>query len=644
MFVMRRLFLTVAVFFVVELAVVVEAQDIFALCRKGTPSEIMTAVKGGADINAKDKDGRTPLMIAAMFNKDPDVITVLVNLGADIGAQDKNGENAFALSAKNPNGEIKASLTSFGGVAPVKQNIPNVTATKTQEVLKIDAEKFIELCQNGTSEQVQAAINGGSRVNANNSEGWTVLALAARYSTPDVLETLLRNGADVNAKNTKNAGSLTALFTAVRRNTSPEKIKILIKHGIDVNAKDADGSTALMYAARYNTNPEIVRVLIAAGANVNEKNKNGQSIFDFAKDNENASAVRAALTELVNRPQNSIASVGSSPVSAQTKQATSSEFEAKLAAAKKGNAIAQTQVAEMYLTGNGTTRDPSEAVHWYKQAAEKGNIEAQVNLAELYMKGEGCSKDYEKARELLLVAAKKGHKVAARLLGNNYAVGGDGAKKDLNETVYWYRKAADAGDIEANIDLAECFFNGLGVSKDFARGVSLAMQAAEQGKVRAFALLAGAYSDEESGANIDYAKSMEYRKKVIEIGEREVAGGNLHAEYWLMLAYAGAYFTKIDGMKANDDEGLFASAIKWGIRAGEHGNREAYYEIGDLYSTLAQRARIANSKRGNYSSLPEQYHQAKHYFQLAAAMGHKGAAMALNNIENMMKKMAEREY
>ena len=55
------------------------------------PDVITTLINAGADVNARNKYGSTPLMYASGANQNPDVITTLINAGADVNARDKDG-------------------------------------------------------------------------------------------------------------------------------------------------------------------------------------------------------------------------------------------------------------------------------------------------------------------------------------------------------------------------------------------------------------------------------------------------------------------------------------------------------------------------------------------------------------------------
>jgi hypothetical protein len=66
-------------------------------------SEIVSAlIRRGADVNAKDKEGETPLMFAARSDK-PETVAALLDGGADAAAINKNGQNAayYAKYGKN---------------------------------------------------------------------------------------------------------------------------------------------------------------------------------------------------------------------------------------------------------------------------------------------------------------------------------------------------------------------------------------------------------------------------------------------------------------------------------------------------------------------------------------------------------------
>jgi len=66
----------------------------------GEHNDIPELIRQGADINAQDEDGKTPLMVAARWKRlDSDILRKFVELGADVNARDKNGWTALMWTA-----------------------------------------------------------------------------------------------------------------------------------------------------------------------------------------------------------------------------------------------------------------------------------------------------------------------------------------------------------------------------------------------------------------------------------------------------------------------------------------------------------------------------------------------------------------
>ena len=68
-------------------------------------------LENGADVNAKDNDGKTALMGAAV-NGHTQTVQLLLEKGADVNAKRNDGRTAYDL-AKND--EIKNILKQYGG-------------------------------------------------------------------------------------------------------------------------------------------------------------------------------------------------------------------------------------------------------------------------------------------------------------------------------------------------------------------------------------------------------------------------------------------------------------------------------------------------------------------------------------------------
>ena len=68
-------------------------------------------------------------------------------------------------------------------------------------------------------------------------------------------------------------------------------------------------------------------------------------------------------------------------------------FRLRMVLAEQGNADAQCCVGYAYYQGEGTERNPKQAVYWYEKAALQGDVIAQYNLACAYEHGDGVDRD-----------------------------------------------------------------------------------------------------------------------------------------------------------------------------------------------------------------------------------------------------------
>lgn len=131
---------------------------------------------------------------------------------------------------------------------------------------------FLKECFRGDIEAVKSAIEAGADVNWTDGFGYTGLMVA---KTPEILELLIKCGANVNAAN---LSGQTALMDP---GNNLDVIQVLVDAGADVNAACKIGKTALM----FTKTPAAVALLLKAGADVN------------ARDNSNTTALIYAVTK-----------------------------------------------------------------------------------------------------------------------------------------------------------------------------------------------------------------------------------------------------------------------------------------------------------------------------------------------------------
>lgn len=89
-----------------------------------------------------------------------------------------------------------------------------------------------------------------------------------------------------------------------------------------------------------------------------------------------------------------------------------------------GNGAEELAIAQRYLNGgNSLQRNSSEGAKWLWKSLAKHNANATLLLADLYLKGDGVSKNCDQARVLLRSAARSGMKQAGERLRHLQAFG-----------------------------------------------------------------------------------------------------------------------------------------------------------------------------------------------------------------------------
>jgi len=149
-----------------------------------------------------------------------------------------------------------------------------------------------EIVKSHNIESIQNLLSKGTQVTQVDSDGNSLLHIAARRGEENIFELLLSHGGDVHAVNKYKMTPLH--YAAIGGN---EKIaRILIDNGADVNKQNHGGWTPL-YNAGMEGYADVCRLLIENGAKLNIQDNNGDTPLHYAAGNGQLEVVKLYLSE-----------------------------------------------------------------------------------------------------------------------------------------------------------------------------------------------------------------------------------------------------------------------------------------------------------------------------------------------------------
>ena len=179
---------------------------------------------------------------------------------------------------------------------------------------------LMRAAKDGNEWELKQLIDSEADVNLTDSDGWTALMYAVRYSgSLECVEKLLEAGADVTAQNTY---GFSALVLAACYNGNPQiltklldnykasdrevlralvfllseqniserqqlsKLQIFMDKAVPLNIL-YEGKTPLMYASKYGNSTKVLQVLLDNQSSVTLRSTEGKTAFDYAINNNN---------------------------------------------------------------------------------------------------------------------------------------------------------------------------------------------------------------------------------------------------------------------------------------------------------------------------------------------------------------------
>ncbi|XP_035774245.1 uncharacterized protein LOC118457073 isoform X2 [Anopheles albimanus] len=215
------------------------------------------------DLNARDVYGLTPLDVACKL-ANVEMIKALTNAGAKWYTNGEHGCSQYAWIFLNNDQEAIVFL----------KNNDLLSAKIASACMDL----FLQYCDDANEEIVEFMLGN------NASEYGQLYAKAASYRRLHVLQFMIETDRKLKTNiNRKDAGSgrgLTALQIAARHGYR-EVVELLLRHGANVHAKDAGGNSVLHYAVESKSTA-IVRLLLQHGAQVTVRNSHNRSPLEVA--------------------------------------------------------------------------------------------------------------------------------------------------------------------------------------------------------------------------------------------------------------------------------------------------------------------------------------------------------------------------
>ena len=144
--------------------------------------------------------------------------------------------------------------------------------------------KFVNACKSGSEEDAMNYIkNPKININFKDNDGSTALHYACLWGYLELVDALVKRGADINIRGTDQQ---TPLHVACIHNNDNNVsiVKILLDNGADINAKNTDGRTPL-HEACYNGDMDLALFLMDSGADIHWINDYKQTLLHRASFN-----------------------------------------------------------------------------------------------------------------------------------------------------------------------------------------------------------------------------------------------------------------------------------------------------------------------------------------------------------------------
>jgi TPR repeat protein len=153
---------------------------------------------------------------------------------------------------------------------------------------------------------------------------------------------------------------------------------------------------------------------------------------------------------------------------------TPNDWQVLFSEAESGNAEAQYWLGRIYDAGRLLPNDSEKSLYWYKKSAEQNYAPAEYKLCLLH-----ANREELESERCMWRAAENGVPEVQFWIGVAYDQQLWFGIADKQEALKWFRKAAEGGNPDAELDMGEHYEDGDGVEQNYAIAAEWYRKAAE---------------------------------------------------------------------------------------------------------------------------------------------------------------------
>lgn len=246
---------------------------LFSAMKKKDLVSLTSLLNGGADVNAKNEQDQTLLMLSAVpdlrnndvfdlldtqsESKDMKIMYLLIEKGADVHAQDRVGNTALIYAVE---------IQNMDAIKLLLKNGAHVNATNQQQQHALFFAPSLE--KETMYNTLQILLEAGADINKQDVEGDTILMKlideGMPFSDRDCIQLLFDHKSDVNKVNNNKENALNIIAHKEMDDNTLYIMKMLIAKGINVNNQDDKGTTPFMtfIASNYDFTSNACRELL----------------------------------------------------------------------------------------------------------------------------------------------------------------------------------------------------------------------------------------------------------------------------------------------------------------------------------------------------------------------------------------------